>query len=66
MMVLDYFDLCRGENVPNGLNALTLRLLEKSGYKVLPVPYSQFNNTNNIVHRVRYLDDKLKDITSKK
>lgn len=66
MMVYDYFDLCRGDNAPNGFNAIAIRLLEKRGYKVLPVPHMHFNNTNNVVHRVRYLDDKLKNITKNK
>lgn len=64
MMVLDFHDFSRGDTVPNGFNALPLRLLQKCGYKVLLIPHTEFNNSETILKRVRYLDEKLKKIVS--
>lgn len=61
-MVLDYNDVCRGENQPNGYNALAIKLLQKNGYHVLPIPYNEFSTSDNVLKRVQYLDSKLKNI----
>lgn len=62
-MVLDYHDMCRGqENEPNGIQSLAIKLLEKNGYTVLPVPYNEFSTREKVLKRVQYLDAKLKNI----
>lgn len=62
-MVLDYHDMCRGKtNEENGFNAVAFKVLEKTGYHVLPIPYNEFNTSTSTVKRVQYIESKLKDI----
>ncbi|XP_031633340.1 FAST kinase domain-containing protein 4 [Contarinia nasturtii] len=62
-MVLDYYDICKGEEKqPNGIQALTIKLLEKNGYNVLLVPHYEFSTSDKVLKRVQYLDSKLKNI----
>lgn len=64
-MVLDYHDMCKGlKNELNGFNALAFKLLEKTGYKVLSIPHTEFSTSDKVLKRVKYLDSKLKDIVS--
>lgn len=66
-MVRDYHDLCQGVfNQPNGISALTQKLLEQAGYNVLVVPHTEFNTSDKLIKRVQYLEEKLKEITAKK
>lgn len=63
LMVLDYHDMCRGQtDDPNGFNATAFRILEKIGYNVLPIPYTEFSTRDKVLKRVQYLDTKLKNI----
>lgn len=63
VLTMDYHDLCRGtHNHPNGINALGVRLLEKVGYHVIVVPYTEFNRKDKLVTRVKYLEDKIKQL----
>lgn len=62
-MVLDYHDMCRGVTEdPNGFNAIAFRILDKIGYHVLPIPYTEFSTRDKVLKRVQYLDSKLKNI----
>lgn len=62
-MVLDYHDICKGgQNDPNGFNAIAFKLLEKTGYTVLQIPYTQFNTSDKVLKRVQYLDAQLKNV----
>lgn len=62
MMVADYNDYCRCDAVPNGITALSMRLLEKAGFKVLFVPHTKFRSSESILTRAKYLDEQLKAI----
>lgn len=61
-MVQDYHDLCRGHSDLTGINAFYSRLLEARGYRVLTVPYTEFNARDKLVSRVQYLESKLKSV----
>ncbi|XP_055385129.1 FAST kinase domain-containing protein 4 [Condylostylus longicornis] len=67
IMVVDFHDLCHGTNKSlNGIMNLSFDLLEKLNYKVLPVPYHDFNNSDKLLKRVQYLEGKFKEIVNKK
>lgn len=64
-MVLDFHDMSQGAHQqPNGLTALAFQLLERQGYRVLPVPYNEFSTSDKLLKRVQYLEGKLKRIAS--
>lgn len=63
----DYHDVCQGGHQKlNGIAALSYKLLEKSGYNVLLVPYNEFNTSDKMLKRVQYLEKKIKAIASGK
>lgn len=65
MIVLDFQDLCQGmHNQVNGRTALNIRLLEKSGYKVLTFPHFEFNGSDAFLRRVQYLEGKIENAKS--
>ncbi|XP_021708153.1 protein TBRG4 isoform X2 [Aedes aegypti] len=67
LLVHDYHDMCQGPNPSlNGVHALACRLLEKSGYSVLSIPYSEFNTSDKLLKRVEYLQRMFKTIVSEK
>jgi len=67
IMVRDFHDLCQGVHQQlNGLSALSHKLLEHGGYKVMMIPYNEFSTTDKLIKRVQYLEDKLKQITATK
>jgi hypothetical protein len=57
-----YPSLCRGIKDPTGSSILSRRLVESSGYRVISVPYTEFNASDKLVRRVKYLEQKLKQI----
>uniref|UniRef100_A0A8D9F653 Protein TBRG4 n=1 Tax=Cacopsylla melanoneura TaxID=428564 RepID=A0A8D9F653_9HEMI len=60
ILTLDYHDLCRGtHNYPNGIAALSVRLLEATGYHVITVPHTEFHRNDKLVSRVKYLEAKM-------
>ncbi|XP_023940990.2 FAST kinase domain-containing protein 4 [Bicyclus anynana] len=61
---LDYHDLARKVPVPLGVNKLYSRLLELKGYKVLEIPYTDFNPKDKLVTRVQYIEKRLKQLVS--
>ncbi|XP_047026052.1 FAST kinase domain-containing protein 4 [Helicoverpa zea] len=61
---LDYHDMTRKTTAPLGVNQLYTRLLELKGYKVLQIPYTEFNPKDKLVSRVQYIESKLKLIVS--
>jgi len=64
LMVHDYHDLCQGSyNNPNGITNLNMRLLAKSGYQVLSVPYHEFSISDKLLKRVQYLEKLIKAAT---
>ena len=61
-MVWDYHDFTKGRSELCGSANLCLDLLSKTGYKVLSVPYSEFNPRDKLTVRVQYLEKQLKSI----
>ncbi|XP_075548446.1 FAST kinase domain-containing protein 4 isoform X2 [Dermacentor variabilis] len=59
LVVLDYRDFTLHSQVPTGANALRMRLLKHLGYKVLQVPYTEYDEKKPVLQRVRYLHEKL-------
>ncbi|XP_018804737.1 PREDICTED: protein TBRG4 [Bactrocera latifrons] len=65
LMVVDFHDVCHGTHrSASGITNLSFNLLEKSGYKVVPVPYNEFNTSDKLLKRVQYLEAKFKAIIS--
>lgn len=66
VMVHDYHEICSGPNeMLSGLPHLYLSLLEKSGYKILTIPFNEFSSSEKLLKRVQYLETKLKKIIVK-
>lgn len=66
-MVQDFHDMSQGvHQQPNGVTSLAYRLLEQKGYRVLTVPYNEFNTSDKLLKRVQYLEGKLKRIAANK
>lgn len=66
-MVRDFHDLCQGvHQQPNGFSALSHKLLEHAGYKIVMIPFNEFGTSDKLIKRVQYLADKLKQIAAKK
>ncbi|XP_034828542.1 FAST kinase domain-containing protein 4 [Maniola hyperantus] len=61
---LDYHDLTRKVQLPLGVNNLYSRLLELKGFKVLEIPYTEFNPKDKLVTRVQYIEKRLKELVS--
>ena len=62
ILALGYRDMCIGSPEPNGVSSLSIRLLEKTDYKVLCIPYTEYNPQDKLVQRVKYLDNRLKSL----
>lgn len=61
LMIVDYHDICHGTHKSaTGITSLSCDLLEKSGYKVIPIPYNEFNTSDKLLKRVQYLESKFK------
>ncbi|KAL4703841.1 hypothetical protein ACJJTC_016808 [Scirpophaga incertulas] len=63
---LDYHDMTRGVPVPLGLCKLAERLLTMKGYKVLRVPYTEFNPKDKLITRAQYINSRLKQLVTSK
>ncbi|XP_063547944.1 FAST kinase domain-containing protein 4 [Cydia strobilella] len=63
---LDYHDLTRKAAVPLGIYQLYTRMLRLKGFKVLQIPYTEFNPRDKLVTRVQYIENRLKEIISDK
>ncbi|XP_014252550.1 FAST kinase domain-containing protein 4 [Cimex lectularius] len=63
IMVWDYHDKTKGRvTTLNGLSALSSQLLISMGYKILSVPYSDYNPREKLTLRVQYLERQIKSI----
>lgn len=64
MIIHDFRDICLGthEHV-SGISSLNIRLLEKSGYSVISIPYSEFSMSEKLLKRVQYLEAKIKSLS---
>lgn len=66
-MVLDFHDMSTGAHQqPSGVTSMSYKLLEQKGYKILTVPYNEFNTSDKLLKRVQYLEAKLKKIINSK
>ncbi|XP_044764184.1 FAST kinase domain-containing protein 4 [Coccinella septempunctata] len=65
IMPLDYHDMTKGRVEPTGINVFAKRILEAKGYKVLNVPYNEFNPQTKLISRVQYLEKSLKELVNK-
>lgn len=63
---LDYHDLARKTAAPLGIYQLYTRMLQLKGFKVLQIPYTEFNPRDKLVTRVQYIEKRLKEIISDK
>lgn len=61
-MTYDYHDMTRGRVEPTGINVLASKLLEAQGYKVIIIPHTEFKPRDKLIHRVKYIENKLKEI----
>lgn len=61
-MAYQYHDMCLEKVEPTGINILASNLLQAQGYIVLSVPYSDFKPGDKLIHRVRYMEAKLKSL----
>ncbi|XP_061384869.1 FAST kinase domain-containing protein 4 [Danaus plexippus] len=59
---LDYHDMSRGTAHPLGTIRLYEHLLTLKGYKVLKIPYTEFNPKDKLVTRVQYIESRLKEL----
>ncbi|CAH2981610.1 unnamed protein product [Chilo suppressalis] len=62
VMGLDYHDMTRKVAVPLGVNHLCTVLLQLQGFKVLQIPYTEFNPKDKLVTRVQYINRRLKEL----
>ncbi|XP_018570435.1 protein TBRG4 isoform X2 [Anoplophora glabripennis] len=61
LMAYDYHDMTRGRVEPTGINVLAHKLLEAQGYKVIIIPHTEFKPRDKLIHRVKYIENKLKE-----
>ncbi|KAI5635146.1 FAST kinase-like protein, subdomain 2 domain-containing protein [Phthorimaea operculella] len=57
---LDYHDMTRKTVVPTGVFQLYTKLLQLKGYKVLQIPYTEWNPKDKLAARVQYIESRLK------
>lgn len=62
VMVQDYHDLCKGTNDPTGMNIFAYDLLKRQGYTILTIPYTEFKPQEKLIHRVKYIETRLKSL----
>lgn len=70
MMTMDYHDYCQSKAAlgspetrdKSGIADFTFRLLERSGFRILEVPYSEFGVNEKLLKRVQFLEARLKKI----
>jgi hypothetical protein len=60
IQLLSFADMTVGSVHPTGPVSLMTRTLLSAGYKVIQVPYTEFDITSTVVKRVQYLTRKLK------
>lgn len=61
-MAYQYHDMCLEKIEPTGINVLASNLLQAQGYRLLSIPYTDFKPGDKLIHRVQYLEAKLKSL----
>ena len=64
LVVAGYTSLCVGSNIPTGQIHLHERLLQEEGYKLILVPFHEFNSRSNLLQRIKYLEARIKDVSA--
>jgi hypothetical protein len=65
MIIQDFRDMCQGTQLcPSGITALNIKLLERTGYHVIGVPFYEFSNSDKLLKRVQYLEGKIKSLNN--
>lgn len=62
MLIWDYRDYTIGSQELTGINQLALKLLEKKGYKVVQIPFYEYNMKAKTLKNVQYLESKIKEV----
>lgn len=63
MIIQDFRDMCQGsQHCPSGIASLNIRLLERTGYHVIGVPFYEFTISDKLLKRVQYLEAKIKSL----
>lgn len=68
MMTLDYHDYCQSKSLTeerhvSGIIDFSFRLLSRSGYRIVEVPYTEFGVNEKLLKRVQFLEGRLKKVT---
>ncbi|XP_050678006.1 FAST kinase domain-containing protein 4 [Leptidea sinapis] len=61
VLALDYHDMTRKVPAHCGLYTLYTNLLQLKGFKVLHIPYTEYNPKDKLVSRVQYVEKRLKE-----
>ncbi|XP_064097833.1 FAST kinase domain-containing protein 4-like isoform X2 [Macrobrachium nipponense] len=61
VFVWDYKDYTIGSQELTGVNKLAVYLMEKIGYKVVQVPYFEYNMRGKTIKNIQYLENKIKE-----
>ncbi|XP_068216254.1 FAST kinase domain-containing protein 4 isoform X2 [Palaemon carinicauda] len=62
MFVWDYKDYTIGSQELTGVNQLAVQLMEKIGYKIVQVPYFEYNMRGKTIKNIQYLENKIKAV----
>ncbi|KAG5882845.1 hypothetical protein JTB14_022356 [Gonioctena quinquepunctata] len=62
ILTYDFHDMTRGRVEPTGINVFAANLLQSQGYRIVTMPYTEYKPRDKLVHRVQYIESKLKDI----
>ncbi|XP_076250695.1 FAST kinase domain-containing protein 4 [Rhynchophorus ferrugineus] len=60
VVAYDYYDMTKGKVQPTGVNVFSQNLLSAMGYKVVAIPYTDFNIRDKIVNKVKFLETQLR------
>ncbi|KAK7079787.1 hypothetical protein SK128_021714 [Halocaridina rubra] len=61
MFVWDYKDYTIGSQELTGLNQFAVQVLEKTGHKVVQVPFFEYNMRAKSIKNIQYLESKIKE-----
>lgn len=63
LVIEGYAAMTLGCKEPTGQTVLNRSLLEKEGYIVITIPYTELSQSEKLIKRAKYLEQKLKGIT---
>lgn len=65
ILIWDYHEHTKGRVGLCGVPSLCQKLASANGYRVLSVPYIDFNPKDKLTHRIKYLEKKLKQLVTR-